>query len=194
MRPDLPRLVPGALVPAALAMLLLVPAPVRAQSTTAHPVTVIIVRHAERATTDPRDPPLDSIGRVRAEALADAVRSAGVQAIYVTQYRRTVETAEPIARELGLTPQVIAAAGPVPAHASTIARTMLEKHRGQVVLVVGHSNTIGPIARALGATARENLEDHEYEHLYIVTADGTSPARFISVRFGPPNPAPRPPR
>ena len=164
---------------------------VRAQATPGEAVTVIIVRHAERATSDPRDPPLDSIGRVRAEALAEAVRGAGVQAIYVTQYRRTRETAEPLARALGITPEVIAAGTPASAHASAVARAVLDKHRGQVVLVVGHSNTIGPIARALGAPARENLEDHEYEHLYIVTADGSSPAKFVAVRYGPPNPAPR---
>ena len=173
------------------AIVLLLPAGARAQGDTSQPVTVIIVRHAERATTDPRDPPLDSTGRVRADALLEAVRHAGVQAIYVTQYRRTRETAEPVARALGLTPEVIAAGSPVPAHASTVARTVLERHRGQVVLVVGHSNTIGPIARALGAAAPENLEDHEYEHLYIVTADGSAPARFVSVRFGPPNPTPK---
>ena len=154
-------------------------------------VTVIIVRHAERADTDPRDPPLDSIGRVRADALAEAIGGAGVQAIYVTQYRRTLETAEPLARALGLTPQVIAAGNPVKAHAVAVARTLLEKHRGQTVLVVGHSNTVGLIARALGAPAREDLENHEYEHLYIVTSDGQAPAKFISVRFGPPNPAVR---
>ena len=177
---------------AALAVLAaFAPASLRAQTGTGEPVTVIIVRHAERATSDPRDPPLDSIGRVRADALAEAVRGAGVQAIYVTQYRRTRETAEPLARALGITPEVIAAGTPAAAHASSVARTLLEKHRGQVVLVVGHSNTIGPIARALGAPAREALDDHEYEHLYIVTADGSSPAKFIAVRFGPPNPAPR---
>lgn len=190
MRPLLPRR-PAPLLVGLAALAILAPATTRAQTAAGQPVTVIIVRHAERASSDPRDPPLDGIGRVRATALLDAVRDAGVQAIYVTQYRRTHETAEPVARALGLTPEVIAAASPVPAHASTVARTLLEKHRGQVVLVVGHSNTIGPIARALGAPARENLEDHEYEHLYIVTSDGSSPARFIAVRFGPPNPAPQ---
>ena len=191
MRPPLQRSSARTLLLAAT-LAVAAPGTIHAQATRAEPVTVIIARHAERDNArDPRDPPLDSIGRVRAEALADAVRHAGVEAIYVTQYRRTHETAEPTARALGLTPQVIAAASPVPAHASTLARTLLEKHRGQVVLVVGHSNTIGPIARALGAPAPENLEDHEYEHLYIVTADGTSPARFIPVRFGPPNPPPK---
>lgn len=191
MRRPLQRLSARALLLAAT-LAVVTPGTIHAQSETAAPVTVIIVRHAERDNArDPRDPPLDSIGRVRAEALAEAVRHAGVQAIYVTQYRRTRETAEPAARALGLTPQVIAAGSPVSAHASTLARTLIEKHGGQVVLVVGHSNTVGPIARALGAPAPENLEDHEYEHLYIVTAGGTSPARFIPVRFGPPNPPPK---
>ena len=155
------------------------------------PVTAIIVRHAERATTDPTDPPLDSIGRVRAAALAEAIGASGVSAIYVTQYRRTRETAEPTARALGITPRELRASSPVGAHAAEVARTLTEKHRGEVVLVVGHSNTIGPSARALGATVPENLEDYQYEHLYIVTTDGTAPARLVSARYGPPNPVPR---
>lgn len=155
------------------------------------PVTAIIVRHAERATSDPTDPPLDSIGRVRAAALAEAIGASGVSAIYVTQYRRTRETAEPAARALGITLRELRASSPVGAHAAEVARTLMEQHRGEVVLVVGHSNTIGPIARALGAKVPENLEDHEYEQLYIVTTDGTSPVRFVSARFGPPNPTPR---
>jgi phosphohistidine phosphatase SixA len=114
--------------------------------------------------------------------------------VYVTQYRRTRETAAPLVASLTLEPREIRVSGTVAEHAREIAATLIDRHRGEVVLVVGHSNTIGPIASALGANAPAELEEHEYEHLYIVSADGTSPARFMRVRFGPPNPPPRPGR
>jgi len=169
------------------------PAPPRVESAGLQdrPVTAIVVRHAERATTHPTDPPLDSIGNVRAVALREALRDAGVSAVYVTQYRRTRETAAPLTEALGLEPREIRAGRDVEEHAAEIARTLLANHRGETVLVVGHSNTIGRIVRALGADAPAELEDHEYEHLYIVSADGESEARFVRARFGPPNPAPR---
>ena len=129
------------------------------------PVTAIIVRHAERATTHPTDPPLDSIGRVRAAALRETLEDAGVSAIYVTQYRRTHETAQPLADALGLEPREIGVAGGADVHAQAVATALLSRHRGEVVLVVGHSNTIGRIARALGAAAPVELGDTEYAHL-----------------------------
>ena len=155
------------------------------------PVTVYIVRHAERASTHPTDPPLDSIGKVRAIALRETLRDAGVSAIYVTQYIRNRETAAPLAEALGLEVREVRVEGSISDHAREVARMLIEDHRGEAVVVVGHSNTIGPIARALGADAPGALEDHEYEHLFIVSTDGTTPVRFVRARFGPPNPPPR---
>ncbi|HUF25961.1 MAG TPA: phosphoglycerate mutase family protein [Gemmatimonadaceae bacterium] len=190
-RPALPALPRRASTLVALAVLIAVfLAPGANAQTVAdeRPVTVIIARHAERATTDPRDPPLAENGWLRAAALRDAIRDAGVTAVYVTQYRRTAETAEPIAGQLGLTPIVLGSAGDVAAHAAEVAATLLARHRGEVVLVVGHSNTIGAIARALGGEAPASLEDGDYDNLYVVTADGRGPARIVRARYGPPNP------
>src|SRR4051794_6586146 len=72
------------------------------------PPPIFLVRHAERA--DPsEDSLLSPTGEARADHLADVLGGLGVRTIYVTQYKRTQQTAQPLAQRLGLTPRIIAA-------------------------------------------------------------------------------------
>ncbi|HKG92834.1 MAG TPA: phosphoglycerate mutase family protein [Gemmatimonadaceae bacterium] len=172
----------GATAPAA--------APAAAAAAAANPVpsaavtTVLLVRHAERPPG--ADPSLDAAGQARAQALADALASAGVSAIYTTQFRRTQETAAPLAQRLGIVPQVIAARGGDSAavHAQEVAAAIRARHAGGVVLVVGHSNTVPLIVRALGGTAPDQIADAEYGNLFIVTVGETGVVRTIRARYG----------
>ena len=63
--------------------------------------TIIFVRHAEKAVDGTSDPGLSLAGDQRVteltRQLVDADVVAGVDAIYVTQYRRTQDTARPLA-------------------------------------------------------------------------------------------------
>jgi 2,3-bisphosphoglycerate-dependent phosphoglycerate mutase len=52
------------------------------------------------------DPALSPEGRKQAELIATRLAAAGIDAIYVTSLRRTVETAAPLAARLGLGPGV----------------------------------------------------------------------------------------
>jgi 2,3-bisphosphoglycerate-dependent phosphoglycerate mutase len=52
------------------------------------------------------DPALSPEGREQAQRVAARLASAGLDAIYVTTLRRTVETAAPLAERLGLSPAV----------------------------------------------------------------------------------------
>ncbi|MGH9665016.1 MAG: histidine phosphatase family protein, partial [Bryobacteraceae bacterium] len=70
--------------------------------------TVILVRHAERASGMTADALLNAQGEARARRLAEALRDAGVRAIYTTEVRRTQQTAAPLAEWLHLKPIVIA--------------------------------------------------------------------------------------
>ena len=56
------------------------------------------------ATSMANDPDLSDVGRTRAQALATALKDAGVTAIFVTEYKRTQQTAEPLAKLLGIQP------------------------------------------------------------------------------------------
>ena len=79
---------------------LLLTAPCVAQNTDR---VVLLVRHAERAS-QPTDSVLSSRGKKRAECISNLLRDAGVKDIFVTQFVRTQQTAEPLAKKIGLHP------------------------------------------------------------------------------------------
>ncbi|MEO5799305.1 MAG: histidine phosphatase family protein [Gemmatimonadales bacterium] len=162
-----------------LALLLLAPP----SDTTKHPV-VVIVRHAEKASETERDPSLSDLGRARAAALDSALVDAHVVAILVTQYKRTAETAAPIAARHHLTPIVVPTDGGVATHAAAMAR--LARTFDGVVLIVGHSNTLMPIAAALGAAKFPDLCDKSYSLLFTVVPASTS-ASLLRSHFGTPD-------
>lgn len=166
---------------ALLPLLLLTAAAVRQRP--AAPITVVLVRHAEKAAEGGSDPLLSPAGEERARALALALRDAGVSAIVTTQLKRTQLTAAPLATERRLTPEVVQAGGAVPAHARAIADAV-RRHAGQVVLVVGHSNTVPAIIGALGGPKLPDLCDSEYGSLFIVTLPASGRARLIRSRYG----------
>lgn len=125
--------------------------------------TIFLVRHAEKAeatTGNPKDPELSEIGRRRAESLALTLKDAGITSIYVTELKRTQQTAEPLARSADLRPSV------VPAKDAPALVTRLNDMIGNV-LVVGHSNTIPEIIKALGAPEPVAIADSEYDNLFI---------------------------
>ncbi len=78
--------------------------------------TVVLVRHgASEAAVEGEpfplagghgDPALAEVGRAQAERVAERLGDEPFDALYVTSLRRTVETAAPLARRLGLTPVV----------------------------------------------------------------------------------------
>src|SRR5688572_30206280 len=80
--------------------------------------TVILVRHAERPSG--ADPELSADGRARAESLAVALARTEIHAIIHTQFRRTQQTAQPLATQKGLTPIVLTATGPESLHTQAV--------------------------------------------------------------------------
>lgn len=81
-----------------------------APTTIAEPQTIFLVRHAERVDAGgapQSDPDLSDAGRTRAAALAQTLRDAKISAIFVTEFRRTQETAKPLAAKLGIRATVI---------------------------------------------------------------------------------------
>jgi broad specificity phosphatase PhoE len=146
--------------------------------------TVIVVRHAEKVD-DSADPALSEKGAERARALADALADRNVGAIFTTQFQRTRMTAAPLAERLGVTATVVAAAGGN--HAADVA-TRVRESAAQTVLVVGHSNTVPAIIRALGAPDVGAIEDSEYDNMFVVTITPEG-ATVVRSRYGVPQPA-----
>ena len=141
--------------------------------------TVIVVRHAVKLD-DSTDPALSDAGNARAQALAEALAHAGVSAIITTQYERTRSTAAPLGERIGIEPVVVAAAGR--SHVDEVAARVRELVPGTIV-VVGHSNTVPAIIRALGGPDVGEMADSSYDDLFVLTLseDGT---QLIRTRYG----------
>lgn len=151
----------------------------------AQPATVILVRHAERAAEPRGDPILTEAGAQRARDLLAALRYAGVTSVITTQLQRTKLTALPLADSLGITPQVVRAGGmPVSAHADSVAAAVRARGPGDVVLVVGHSNTIPAIIAALGGPRFADLCESQYASLFILELRAGGAPRMIHASFG----------
>ncbi len=148
---------------------------------------VYLVRHAEKSTENPSNPDLSAKGFVRADSLASQLREAGIDVIITTHLKRTIETAEPLAKRRGIAPEVVAIAGSTAEHVDSVAAAV-RRHPGSRILVVGHSNTIGRIAEALGAPHIGDLCDNEYSDLIILSIHGSSPVGYLMDSYGPPDP------
>ena len=147
---------------------------------------VILVRHAEKEATPADDPSLTAAGAERAKALDAALAFSGVTAIITTEFKRTRETAAPLATRRGITAEVVPARGQAAAAQIQSVVAAIRKHPGGVVLVVGHSNTIPAIIAALGGERMRDLCDPDYDNLFIVATSGTE-TRLVKSRFGAPD-------
>ncbi|MEZ5319012.1 MAG: phosphoglycerate mutase family protein [Vicinamibacterales bacterium] len=131
---------------------------------------VYVVRHAERADagaaggemTAQTDPPLSAAGEARAARLATMLADAGVTAVFATEYRRTQETGKPLASKLGLAVEATPSRD-VPALISRLKAT----HADDIVLIVGHSNTVPAIIKAFGGPD-VTIGENEYDNLFVI--------------------------
>ncbi len=150
----------------------------------AQPSTIILVRHAEKATTPGNDPALTPAGEQRARDLMTALSDARVTAIITTQFQRTQLTAKPLADSAKIAPVVVTAVADTKAHAEAVAAKAKSTPPGSVVLIVGHSNTIPAIIAALGGPRLPDICDPEYSKLFVLEYPSSGPPRLIQAKYG----------
>ena len=148
--------------------------------------TVIFVRHAEKALTPEGDPGLSPAGQRRVaeltRQLVDADVVAGVDAVYSTPFRRTEETARPVAEALGLPLNSYDAAD-----TEAIMERIVRDHKGKIILVVGHSNTVPALIGNMGASKKvPEINEAEYDNIYIVSIPWFGKTKTIRLRYGEP--------
>lgn len=148
--------------------------------------TVIFVRHAEKATLPEDDPGLSPAGERRVaeltRQLVDADVVAGIDAVYSTPFRRTEETVRPIAEALGLTVNSYD-----PSNTEEIMERIVREHKGKIILVVGHSNTVPALIGNMGASKKvPDIAENEYDNIYIVSIPWFGKTKTIRLRYGEP--------
>jgi len=139
--------------------------------------TVILVRHAERASSQMsgEDLGLNAAGKKRAEELALMLRDANVQAIYTSDALRTIQTAEPLAQRLNLTPRKIT-------DVNALVKD-LKAHPNRTVLIVHHSNSLPLIMKGLGIAAPPSISDTQYDYMFVVTIDMHDDATLLTLHY-----------
>ncbi len=130
------------------------------------PPNVYVMRHLDTPEGE-RDPDLLPQGRRRAVLLAGWFRGERPAAIYVSDYRRTRQTAAPLAERLGLTPIVYDPADTP----GLVARV---RAAGRPVLIVGHSNTVPDIVEQLGGTRPGPLVHEDFGDIWRIAPDGAT--------------------
>ncbi len=148
--------------------------------------TIIFVRHAEKELNAGDNPGLSDAGRRRVaeltRQLVDADVVAGIDAIYATPFRRTQETAQPLAEALDVPINSYDAAD-----RETVLETILKEHKGKIILVVGHSDTLPELIANLGASKRvPPIDELEYDNIYIISIPWFGKTKTIRMRFGDP--------
>ncbi|HCT52176.1 MAG TPA: hypothetical protein DF712_06910 [Balneola sp.] len=128
--------------------------------------TLIFVRHAEKSDDGTQNPPLTREGEERAERIKLFREKSfpEVHAVYSTEYKRTESTALPTAKAYNL--DVVSYDPRAP---KVFVKKLIKEHAGEVVLIVGHSNTTPFLVNmVLGEDKFQQLDESDYDEIFIV--------------------------
>ena len=185
----------GCLMPIRSALVALVlltvpsPAPATAQQ------VIYLIRHAHRT-----DEPLSAVGLAQAATLASLLKDSGITAIYTSDIDRTKQTAEPL-RALLVARGVAVKMHEIPlgalgesvenarnvalqdAYAKKVLDDVKANHPGEVILIVGHDNTVPAVIRALKAPQTVTIQPMEFDRLFQLIPRGNGqPPGFLHIQ------------
>jgi len=145
------------------------------------PRQVLLVRHAEREW-EGEDPRLVAAGEARAQALAEALRDAGISRIITTQWRRTRATAEPLAKLLRITPEIVPVFdGEARENVEAVAAAV-RRSKDETVPMVGRIAVTGVMA-ALGGPSLPTICDNVFSDLFLFTP-ATGETGLMHLHYG----------
>jgi broad specificity phosphatase PhoE len=146
---------------------------------------VFVVRHAEKASdANEASVPLSEAGSARAKRLGELLKDAGIAAIYSTDTVRTRKTAEPLANLIKTPVEIYEATAPDgKVSPQGLVERLRREHARDAVLVVGHSNTIGPLLSALGCPEKVEIAADEYDSLFIAVPREAQAPVLLRLRF-----------
>jgi broad specificity phosphatase PhoE len=144
---------------------------------------IYIVRHAEKLSGD--DPLLTEDGNKRAGDLMRVLKNKKIARMYVSEFKRTQNTADSLRIQLGI--------DTVQINADTSCNSLfaaITQHNdwNKPILVITHSNIIQKIIYKMGITSfsQENIPSNEFDNLYIVSMKKKK-AVLKHVKYGKPS-------
>jgi broad specificity phosphatase PhoE len=139
---------------------------------------VFLVRHGEQASGANGDAPLTEVGQHRARVLATVLKDAGLTAIYVSEFQRTMQTAEPLAQALQIEPTRLPR-GDI----ESLINRLRTQHADGRVLIVSHSLTIPHVLKAFGHPEEVVIQREEYDRLFVIVPKPAGPPLVLVLRF-----------
>lgn len=128
--------------------------------------TIILLRHAEKdlsPSQNASDPDLSDAGKARAERLIAALRKYKPAAIYSTEYKRTQQTAAPLAAKSKLTVERYD-----PRKLKDFEGS-LRASKARRIVVVGHNNTTPALVNMFAGEEKfKQLPESEYSKIFIL--------------------------
>ncbi len=134
--------------------------------------TFYLIRHAEKVRTDKsdKDPKLNEYGMLRAVKWQEYFSDKHISKIYSTNYKRTLETVKPIQESSDIIPIIYSPS-------DIDYKNFIMSNKIEVVLIVGHSNTIPDFVNELiNENVYSQIDDFNNSNLYVVNIceSGTS--------------------
>jgi broad specificity phosphatase PhoE len=140
--------------------------------------TIFLIRHAEQVH-DVEDPPLTEAGFDRAKTWATIFRDAGIKMIYTSKKRRTQQTGEIIAQELGIPLQKVSRRD-----IHGLVNQVRKEHVDDLVLIVTHSKTLPKLLEAFAPFGEyPTIKRDDYDNLFIVVPKGKAEPRVMRLRY-----------
>ncbi len=140
------------------------------------PTTIIVSRHAEKAAGD--NPDLTKDGKKRAKALTELKHLFKITQVYSSDTKRTIATAEPIAKEMNLIVNTSFGATQYESMMTDISKN----HSGTTVMVVGHSDTIpGFLNYLTKSNLYKEIDSTDYSNLFIIQYE--APGKAVVHRY-----------
>jgi broad specificity phosphatase PhoE len=142
-----------------------------------------IVRHAEKDTG--KNPLLTEAGNNRAGDLMRILKNKSIKRIYVSEYKRSQNTADSMHLQLGI--------DTVQYKADTTCTnlfTTIERHQdwGNTILIITHSNILPTIIYKMGVTSfpQQNVPEQEFDNLYFIRIKKHKP-KLQHTKYGQPS-------
>jgi len=138
--------------------------------------TIFLTRHAEKQNDGTHDPSLTKTGYQRAKNLITLLKNRNVTQIYSTDYKRTKQTASPLAENVNLTIKIYD-----PKNLKSFAQQVLLSQEN--VLIVGHSNTTPALVELLGGGLQNDMTESDYGLVYELEIHGSKVTTHLLKTF-----------
>ena len=115
-----------------------------------------------RTDKSDKDPKLNEYGMLRAKKWQEYFSDKNISKIYSTNYKRTLETVKPIQESSDIIPIIYSPS-------DIDYKNFIMSNKIEVVLIVGHSNTIPDFVNGLiGENVYSQIDDLNNSNLYVV--------------------------